>query len=367
MFTAPSSQPSALEIAVFAVGDRRFTANDIVTAAWFRGDVQFSWQEFRAGLAAELHAEAQGLTPDGEALQTVSEEARYRHDLITAEETEAWLTARNLTLDDLTAYSLRRFWREHAVVSSPPTPLDYCEATPEQRAQFVAERMIDGEFEAWVRALSWRVADPVATGRSDPAWAARIEAERSRFFARTHLEPAALADALEGLDRGKEWFDSLLEQESDHGWNCEHVRSPENRARTLAMLRLPLTRFEIETMDFESADAVREACFCLTTDGLSIEKLGAQEKRRTERREVLLEEFPQELQPLFLSAQKKQVLPLITSDERFQVCRILHKHEPTVADEKVVARVDAELLAAHFGNLVAKHTVRLLGPGVSAP
>jgi hypothetical protein len=360
------SQCSTRALAVFAAGDRHFNATDIVEAAWFRGDLPPLWQEFLIGIACERRAEEGGLEPEGEALQTLSEDVRYKHDLITAEETETWLTARNLTLDNLTEYARRRFWREHAATPPLPEDIGYLEATPEQREQFIADLFFGGQLDELARRLSWRVAGSVATIPSAPASSNRLEAERARFSQRTASDPGELSQWLGQLGRDGPWFETLLAQESGHRWNCDQASTPENRARTLAALRLPLTCFEVELMDLESADAVREACFCLSTDGLSMEELAGQEHNRVERREILLEEFPEELQQRFLSAESGQVLPLITADDRFQVCRILKKREPALADEKVLARVDAELLAAHFGNLVTKQIVWLIGPNAAA-
>ncbi len=361
-----NSQCSTLAVVVFAAEERRFDVTDIVEAAWFRGDLPPLWQEFLAGIAGERRAEEDGLEPESDALQTLSEDVRYKHDLITAEETETWLTARHLTLDNLTAYAHRRFWREHTVAPAPPADLGYLEATPEQRERFIGDLFFEGQLDELARRLSWRVAGSVTTVPSDPALPQRLEAERARFSQRTASDPAKLSQWLAQLGRDGPWFETLLAQESGHRWNCEQVSTPENRVRTLAALRLPLTCFEVELMDLESADAVREACFCLSTDGLSMEELAEQEHNQVERREILLEEFPEELQQRFLSAESGQVLPLITTDDRFQVCRILKKREPALADEKVLARVDAELLAGHFGNLVAKQIVWLIGPDAAA-
>jgi hypothetical protein len=360
------SRCSTLATAVFAAGDRRFDAADIVEAAWFRGDLPPLWQEFLAGIAGERRAEEDGLEPEGEALQNLSEDVRYKHDLITAEETETWLTARNLTLDNLTAYAHRRFWREHTAAPALPADLGYLEATPEQREQFIGDLFFGGQLDELARQLSWRVAGSVATIPSDPALSNRLEAERARFSQRTASDPGKLSQWLGQLGRDGPWFESQLAQESSHRWNCDQASTTENRARTLANLRLPLTCFEVELMDLESADAVSEACFCLSTDGLSMDELAGQEHNRVERREILLEEFPEELQQQFLSAESGHVLPLITTDDRFQVCRVVNKREPALADEKVLARVDAELLAGHFENLVTKQIVWLIGPNAAA-
>lgn len=360
------NRASPLAIMVFTAGDRRFNAADIVDAAWFRGELQPLWREFLAGRAGERRAEDEGLMPDSEGLQTLSNEVRYQHELITAEETEAWLTLRNLSLDDLTNYTHRRYWRERAAPPSQTADAEYPDATPEQREMFIGDLMFGGNFDELTRRLTWRLAAPFATGPTDPIFSDRLEVERSRFVQQVASDNATLAERLGRLGRNGSWLESQIELEAAFGWSCEQVCTPKNRARTLAILRLGLTHFEVELIDLESADALREACFCLTSDGLSMEELAAQEHCRVERRGILLEEFPEGQQQQFLSAQTGQVLPLITPDERFQVCRILNKREPDLADEKVRARIDEELIAAHFDNLVSKHIVWLIRPNASA-
>ena len=122
---------------VFAAGDERIDATDVVDAAWFRGDLQPFWREFLAGIACERLADEEGSEPDSEALQTLSEDFRYAHDLITAEETDAWLISRNLTLNDLTDYANRRYWRERAIAPSGVEDIDYLGAAPELRTLFL--------------------------------------------------------------------------------------------------------------------------------------------------------------------------------------------------------------------------------------
>jgi hypothetical protein len=244
--------------------------------------------------------------------------------------------------------------------------VDYLNAEPELRELFLHDLLFGHEFDELVRLLSWRVAGSVATVPTDEVLSDRLEAERNRFFQRTGLVPWQVSDGLQRLGRNMSWFETLIEQEAGYRSTCERLSTAENRARTLAALRLQLTRFEVELMDLESVDAVREACLCLTADGLSMETLAGQEHCRIEKRELLLEALPEALQPEFLSGERGQVLQLITSDERFQVCRIAAKREPALTDQDVLARVDGELITAHFNNLVSKHIVFLLERGPPA-
>ena len=119
-------------------------------------------------------------------------------------------------------------------------------------------------------------------------------------------------------------------------------------------------------MDFDSADAVREACLCVSAADISMEELAGQEHRLIERRQLLLEDLPEDAQQQFLSAEPGHVLPFITQGERFQVCRIAEKREPALSDASVCARVDADLRTGHFGNLAANHIVSAVAPP-SAP
>src|SRR5690242_17544581 len=74
-----------------------FTVHDILAYGWVFGELQTCWAELMNGIACEECAGVSGLEPDDEALDSMSEEFRYDKDLLTVEETEGWLLARDLT------------------------------------------------------------------------------------------------------------------------------------------------------------------------------------------------------------------------------------------------------------------------------
>ena len=349
---------------VFQAGEKEYRSEDVVDAAWFRGELPPLWQKFAAGREASRRADEEGLQSDAEALQTVADDVRYRHDLITAEETEAWLTARGLTLDDLTGHAYRRYWREHSAAVPTPAGSVYIAGSPEERTVFLHDVIFDGEFAQLVEHLSWRAVGALVL--EVPPTSGELEAAREKFLQRTALRPEQLAPALGQLGRDAAWLGHLLALESAYERQCAQLCTAENRARALAALRLPLTSFSVELLDLDSADAVREACLCVSADDIPMEELAGQEHRLIERRQLLLEDLPEDAQQRFLSAEPGTVLPFITEGERFQVCRIAEKREPALSDASVCARVDADLRTGHFGNLTAKHIVSAVAPP-SAP
>jgi len=345
---------------VLEANGKQYHASDVLDAAWFRGELPAAWLDLQAGLEAVRGAA--DFEPDGDALQALAEEVRYRFDLITAEATEAWLAARGLSLEDLTDYCHRRYWRQNPGPRPADAGTGYANATPEARELLRKDLMLAGEFDELARALAWRVSAAVADEPGSPLPPASLEAERARFLQRTGLAENNLRDSLQCLGRDEAWLGLQTEREVRFHTACDQACAAEARARRLAALRLPLTRLEVELLDLESDDAMREACLCVEADGQSLEAIAEQEHYQIERRSILLEELPEVHQQRMLGAQSGRVFPLIEDDTRFSVCVVMRKTDPTLADAQVLARVDAGLIATHFDNLAAKHIVWLTGP-----
>src|SRR6476646_12096030 len=100
---------SGLDLVVCACGEQEYTARDAIDAAIFRGQLDVKWKEFLHQVAAERRADELDLEADESAISSAAEAFRYEYDLITAEETEAWLANRGLTVDDFTDYFTRHY------------------------------------------------------------------------------------------------------------------------------------------------------------------------------------------------------------------------------------------------------------------
>src|SRR5215472_7427755 len=85
---------------VLLCGNCEVTVQDIFAYAWFLGELQVPWDELMNGIACEERASELGLDLEDEVLNSMSEEFRYARDLLTTEETERWLLARELTEAD---------------------------------------------------------------------------------------------------------------------------------------------------------------------------------------------------------------------------------------------------------------------------
>src|SRR3954468_16741112 len=107
----PSTESVSHEdLILCACGDREYKTRDVIDAALWRGDLKSSWDHFLMCLEAERKADDLEMDFDDNELDAAAETCRYERDLITAEETEQWLAARGLNLDDFSDYFARHSW-----------------------------------------------------------------------------------------------------------------------------------------------------------------------------------------------------------------------------------------------------------------
>jgi hypothetical protein len=354
---------SPYDLVVCASRTQEYTARDAIDAAIFRGELEDKWQKFLSRVAAEERADELELELDESAISAAAEKFRYRHDLITAEEAEAWLANRGLTFDDFSDYFARQYCVGAVDEGFSPEQIGYISAAPELRELFVAELILSGELEDMTTKLKWRLAACCAGEEPTPE---TVAAEERKFLHRVGIDPAQLAHWLEELGRDSQWLNEMLAVEAAYVTHCDRLLVSEARQRELMALRLPLTRFEIELIELESHDAAQEALFCVREDGMSMEEVATEGRYPYRRADFLLEDLPADAQQKYLSASPGDMLEPMPHGDGFELCRVIKKIEPRPDDPSVKSRIDQRLLDQYFSDLTTKYTYARLGVPVSA-
>jgi len=349
------------DLIVCACGKHDYAVRDAIDAAIFRGELEAKWKEFLAAVEAEKRSNELELDLDESAISRAAEGFRYEYDLITAEETEAWLANRGLTLDDFSHYVARHYCANTLDGEIVPIEVEHHADSRELRELFLAELILSGELDRMTTALMWRLAAHCA--ETDPAPGAIAVAEQE-FFERTEIEPAYIAAWLQKLGRDSEWFNSMLVLDAAYRIRRDMLLVPQARQRELAALRWYLTQFETEVIEFESHDAAKEALLCVREDGMSMEAVATEGRYPYRRVNFLLEDIPIDAQPRFLCVSAGQVLKPIARGDGFELCRIVKRIEPHLDDPGVKSRIDQRLLDRHFSQLVSKYVERRLGAPV---
>ncbi|MBA3385581.1 MAG: hypothetical protein H0T95_02980 [Chthoniobacterales bacterium] len=338
---------------VFQSGPRNISVRDVIDAAHFRGETDAFWN----GLLARVHAQGEASQSDAEldemALEQASIAFRYKYDLITAEETEQWLENRGLTLSDFSEYFARAEWAKAHRPNSKPEEIPFVQAPAEERELLTVDLTLEGELDRMATRLAWRVANHESSeaGELGPAL---IDPERERFWQRAGVQRVEMDAWLGALGRDRDWLDDNLIMEAAYRQQCAKLLTPEARAREISALRLPLTRLDIETIEFDSQDAAREAFLCVRDDGMSMEEVAREGRYPYRGDEMVLEAIPDELQQKFLSLSPGAVLEPMPREDGFLLSRLRGKKEPKIDDADVCARIERRILDRYFSDLTSR-------------
>jgi hypothetical protein len=310
--------------------------------------VQARVSELSRKIECVERAESQDLEADEGAIDAMVEQFRVENDLISAEETEAWLDKRGITADELQDHFTRGYWREALDGKDVEGGADDPGLSPDLFGKLEVELFISGAFTPLSVGLSRRlVARASAQSRADSG---QRSTELGRFLDRTGLVAGDVPEWLRSLDRSQDWLDGMLEMEASYRAMCDAVLTPERLSRALASLRLPLTRLELETVEFDSIDAAREGRLCVRDDELSLEQVARESRFPFKRLEVWADELPEEQRQKLLCAGIGDVQDPAFYDGVFHLSRLTGKTEPTLENSTVRNRVEQKILDSYFSD-----------------
>lgn len=330
----------------FSAGARVFSWTDVVLAAVLRGD----WSRFTVGverrLALAASAEARDVSPSDEELEAAAEEFRYERDLITAEDMEAWLGRRGLTVDEWMDYVERSVLESPAKAageSEPPDPLPVGESGVVECLG--VEAICSGALARFAASLAGRVAidDRVSADPSNTAAAPspqeighQVEAFSSEI-ARSRLPEldAASPERLQELARMELVFQGIRRRLAS---------APALRAEIDAH-RLEWIRMDLQGLSFPDEASAREALFCLREDGDTLEGVAASARLPMREERIFLSEIDPAAKPDLLSARPGELVGPLAFGEKFHVFLLRDKTMPSEEDPDVRQRAEDALIA----------------------
>jgi hypothetical protein len=334
----------------FAYKETAVSVGEVVRSALFRGALESNLTAVARKDACQEEADRLDLEADEAAVDAAVERFRYENDLISAEETERWLGARGLSAEQLEDYFVRGHWAEtlgEKVEAAARPPV-----TAELLGALEIELLMSGAFAPLANALGRRL---LVRDRAEvPASGERVEAERRRFLKGARLKPRGVQAWLDVLGRDGAWLEAMLGMEAAYREKCESVLTADRLARTLSSARLPLTRLEVERVEFDSVDAAREAHLCVREDGLALEEVARQTRYPFERLECVAEDLPEDERQRLLCAPVGEVQEPVQAEGVFRLTRVTRRKDPELSDALVRERLERRILDLHFSETGSK-------------
>jgi hypothetical protein len=337
---------------IFSSGERGFTAKDVVDCALVRGEIDPLWKEFLRVAECDRLANERELELDDSALDSAAIAFRYKHDLITAEETERWLEDRGVSLAEFSDYFGRQYWGRSDSGTLDPPKSSYETASPEVKDLFLVDLILSGSVDRMADRLSYRVAAQADEAGDNNA---SVGEERLRFLAAAKIDHAELADWLALLGRDQEWLDETLATEAVYQRRVAQILTEQALQKELGPMQLNLTRFQLETVEVDSRDAAAEVVACVRNDGMEMSEVAEESRYPFHRSEVLLEDIPSEQQQRFLSVKAGTLFDPIPRGDAFEVWRVKTRTEPSLQDPVIRARLASRIIDRCFNELRSKH------------
>ena len=295
---------------MFTVAEQEFGWDEIVVAAQVWGEWQPFVDSVRRALSCLRSAEEAGELPSAADMRETANAFRYAHNLISAEETRDWLARWQMSVEDWMS-CLRAHWL-----------LDHSIERPGHGG--VARPAGDAEVAAAVKIHA------VCTGRLDD-WAVRLAGR------------AALAAQSGGLTSGSP-RELIACVESGYERQQQQAVTPKRIETKIADHRLDWIRFACRYVWFPEERIAREASFCLTEDGLTLDEVASDARGVVQQWDFYLDEIEAAARPHFLAARAGDWLGPIRLLAGFPLFAVVAKTMPVAEDPHIRGRAEQAIV-----------------------
>lgn len=286
----------------FRVGEEQFTWGDVAADAQRRGTWTQLEQEIRLGISCRRRARDTGLDLPADHVEAAAATFRYDRKLVSAEDMEAWLKGRDLTVAEWMGWVRRDLARRRW-----PHLGAEADVGDDEVASFT---WVTGVCSGALKHAAYELAGRVAAQHSmtDGTWLSRDEAYQ-QF--------------------------------------CSRAVSPHALEAAIATRYLDWMVIDCDWATFHDEDTAREALMCVREDGRSIAEAAAAADTTVARRRLLIEAVDAGLRPRFSSATAGDLIgPLPADGEGATIVAVIARTTPSPADDLVRRRAEEFLTAA---------------------
>jgi hypothetical protein len=302
---------------VFSVGSQQYYWDDVILYARQSGNWDELEKQLREGIACMKRLEDMAEQIDPEELELAANEFRYERDLVTAEETEAWLNQWNVSAEAWMEYIqrllLRRKWADRLaeiVAHYPATKKEF-------HSSLHAEAVCSGYLARFAHALAAR--------------ASAYDKARKEGWISDESKSAAAADRMCRLETSYRRF-------RDHVVDSQGIKNQINSHR------LDWIRFDCRYVLFPQEQMAREAALCVRDDGRQLDEVAANANVALQNAAIYLDAVEPTLRDRFLGAEKGALIGPLNWANAFGLFLVEDKIIPAVEDPEIKQRAQESLL-----------------------
>ena len=331
--------------AVFSLGERVFEWEDVVLAAYLWGEIARLEQRIARAAAADRALAKRGQQPGEDDIDEAATRWRYDHDLIAADDLEAWLQTRELDVDEWLA-----FVRRSELLARTEGASVRARTAADTAGSLYAEAMCSGTFTD----VSERLARCVAahdSAASKGKTKARASGQTKLRTALDRLPSAITKGGLHELSAAqtRRRAETIVGMSADVERFSNEVGAGELIDREVESHVLEWTMLRCKTLRFDAEEAAREAALLIREDGLTIAKVAAAAKTKVRPVELVLEDADPALRDRLVGARPGDLVGPVLVDGTFTVAVVDQRVTPSSTDPVVRARAKERVVQRALG------------------
>ncbi len=334
---------------IFTVGERDYLGKDVILAAKLWGDWNTMEQEVRKGIACWKKWEEGEEDMVEDEIESTAAEFRYAHNLITAEETESWLQARNVTTEKWMDYIHRLLLRRNWAAGLDRILTEYPSGDAEVASLMEQEALLSGEMAR----LSYKLA-----GRASIYESQTQTILTNSLSPEVHSYLQAFPEIFEQEPRKR--IEHLAELELFFKDFCRKTATPGMIRQQVHNHSMDWIRFDLVSATFLNRQAAQEAVLCVKEDGRDIVEVAAEAKVKSDRQYLYFHQLDPSISDRFWGAQKGELLGPIELTTGFILYYVIDKNLPSADDPEIERKAEETLINSiidrEINNRVKWHT-----------
>lgn len=329
---------------LFTVGRRSYERRDVIAAGILRGEWPAFVEQARRGLACAKRLGDDAEEPASFDLELAAQDFRQARNLVSAEETEAWLVRHGLSYEDWSGYLERSLLRRAWAGEIEDVVSRYHVGDEELGRVLHSEAVCSGELRRLAETLAARAA---VCERALSMGGADAPVLDDLLVARTAREcAAALGSSGPNPASAQHWAALAVELASMEATFQACLRRAVTPAAVQAQIgahRLEWMKLRWRCLVLRDEPAAREAALCLRHDGETLEDVALRVGVAARAEEPLLERVDTAIRAAAVSARPDDLLGPWPVAGGFRLARLVAKVQPTETDAEVRRRAEEEI------------------------
>ncbi|HEU5153170.1 MAG TPA: hypothetical protein VFU03_00410 [Gemmatimonadales bacterium] len=317
---------------VFVVEADTFFWEDVVLDAIRRGKWAQLEQEVREGFAALEEFDSAEDDEFEAAVDEAAQEFRYDRELVTAQEMERWLAAREVNIREWMDHIRRSVARTRTTKGLASLVADHPMDPDQLAAALRVDLVCSGSGEELAAELARRAAAAAASPvtpespseagplptRLPPGLSVELAQQRIRLLAR--------------IEEGAEQF-------------RKSAITPEAIRREIGHHHTEWIRIDCRAVAFDDEAGAREGALCLKEDGIPLDEVAAAAHATIAESRFYLDDLDPEVRPMFMAARPVDVLGPIFFEGAHTLFRVVDKVMPSENDPEILRRAETGVAA----------------------